>query len=148
MSKISSLINALQKSLQSDTLHEDERSAVSWLLTAIDNGSVNLSVEKSTEIRPKSKPKVVRMDVVEKHAAALKAAKNDSQAFAIALESALNDAQVRTEELRELAFEYSGRRPKAKDNRSDIERQIRQAQSRNMWQDSAYKRIEKITAAE
>jgi DNA-binding transcriptional ArsR family regulator len=89
-----------------------------------------------------------REKAVSSHLQALRSAGLKKDAFDGAVQRAMSDRNLRAEELRALAAEYTGRKIPAKTSRPNIEKLLRQTFSRQSWQSQAYERIEKLTAAE
>lgn len=137
---------ALQRAISGDAIASaEEREALAKLYQSL------LESKSSLTVRPQSRVKVdddARKAAVEKHLRALKAAGTDRRAFDSALSAAMSDRNVTAREFRDLAAAFTGRKIRAKETRAGIEKLMIQAFNRDLWQEEAYRRIEKLTAAE
>ena len=122
----------------------EERNALEKLHKALTSGKSSLTP------RPQNPRKVDerRKAALEHHLKALKGAGTNRAAFDSALAAALSDRAMTAEQLRDLASNLTGRKVRAKETRAGIEKLMIQAFNRDLWQEEAYRRIEKLTAAE
>ncbi len=151
MSNVRDLRSALSAMLTEQRgLSSSQEAAIEAMLSISSDLNENLTVSslKLSASGRKAHPPKNRLPAVNEHLSALRAAGTDRNAFELAVSALLSDKLIRTSELIDVANAYSGRKLKSKSNRAEAEAAIRQTFSRESWQQEAYRRIEKLTAAE